>query len=72
MYIIGGSIGMLLGEAIVIVGKSKSLNDFHANYLHWIKCDWLLMQILFLIIGSIFYLLMGYLDKRNMKKYSDS
>ncbi len=71
LYIITVSIGMPLGEAFVIFGKSKSLNDFHANYFHWIKCDWLLMQIIFLIFASIFYLVMGYLDKRIMTKTND-
>jgi|YelNatPaOPRAMG01_1025707.scaffolds.fasta_scaffold114021_1 ABC-type lipoprotein release transport system permease subunit len=63
--LIGGVIGIPIGEAIVIMGKTPitAFRDYTTLYLTYLKSEWVSMEIIFVLLMSLYYLTMWYFDK---------
>ena len=67
LLIIGGSIGIEIAYAIMILGKTKILKDFPTNYVTWFYREGIILHILYVLEISIFYLILWFRDKRYKK-----
>lgn len=64
VMIIGGSIGMQIGYAILILGKTRAIKDYSKNYLSWLKGKGVIIEIFHVMLISIFYLIGWIREKR--------
>ena len=68
VYILSSSIGIQLYYIIAILYKTKISRVFVLEYLSWIKNEGAEMEIINILLFSIFYLIVWYFDKQYTKK----
>ena len=67
-YLLSGIIGIQLYHIIIIWDKSKFLKLFLVEYLSWLKIEGVRMEIIYVILISIIYLIIWFLDRQYIKK----
>ena len=68
VYLLSGIIGIQLYHIIIIWGKSKFLKLFLVEYLSWLKIEGVRMEIIYVLLISIIYLIIWFLDRQYIKK----
>ena len=67
-YLLIGIIGSQLYHIIIIWGKSKFHKLFLVEYLSWLKIEGVRMEIIYVLLISIIYLIIWFLDTQYIKK----
>ena len=67
-YLLVGIIGIQLYHIIIILCKTRFHKVFLVEYLSWLKIEGIRMEIIYVLLISIIYLIIWFLDKQYIKK----
>lgn len=67
-YLLVGIIGIQLYHIVIICCKTRIHKIFLVEYISWLKVEGIRMEIIYVLLISIIYLLIWVLDKQYIKK----